>query len=70
MVKARKMQVVSSEGVVMWEATGDAVVVQFDNGDQMKIVLSGDGECRVSALDGTLVVKPWASNAIRLEVGG
>jgi hypothetical protein len=56
------------EGVVMWEATGDAVIMQFDNGDEMKMVLSGDGECRAYVLDGTLVVKLWASNAIRLEV--
>lgn len=67
MVKATKMQVVSYEGIVMWEATGNTVIVQFDNGDEMKMVLSGDGECRVYALDGTLVVKPWASNAIRLD---
>lgn len=65
--KAVGMVTQETEGGERTEAK--IVKVIFDNWDELRITIY-NGELRLSAKDGTVVVLPWGSNVIKLVLEG
>lgn len=65
--KAVKMVAQESESAQRVET--NIVRVIFDNEDELRITIY-QGELRLSAKDGTVVVLPWGSNVIKMVLEG